>query len=349
MSKKSGLNSQTNLLRQNGVPALGDTEVKLNNSQRAFNPIGFYRPDKQAYIRLWTNYDLNQYCSIREWENLPNGLTSWNINRMKYFRGTLAGFEFGGNIYILPYVITGEINPYGLPTKIKPITFNGAPVDDNPDFFATDFELSVDFSGNELKDAKNKAILLYDSIPYSPTTNSPSRYLLNQIIINEIADALARININIVVSNKKMFFVAKDAKQADVIREELSTSFSSESPFEVIHSPLEVQTVQSSDDFNADNLFNTVKNWDAIRCFMNGISSKNFGTEKKERLVSGELAGNEEEVGLISDMTDELCRLFCNQMNAAFGTNISFKNKRNDYKAEENGNGNTKLEEENAL
>lgn len=346
MSKKTGLNSQTNLLRKNGVPALGNTEVKINGQGRQFNPIGFYRPDKNAYRSLWTTYDLNQYCAIREWRNLPNGLTSWNLNRMMYFRGTLAGFEFAGKIYIMPYAITGEINPYGLPTKIKPISFNGNPVDNNPDFFAKEFELPVDFSGNELKEEGDRAVLLYDSIPYSPTTNSPSRYMLNQIIISEIADALARININIVVSNKKIFFITKDPKQADVIREELASSFSSECPFDVIHSPLEVQSVQSSDDFNADNLFNTVKNWDAIRCFMNGISSKNFGTEKKERLVSGELAGNEEEIGLISDMGDELANLFCKQMNEAFGCSISFRNRRNDYKQEENGNGNSKLEEE---
>ena len=48
------------------------------------------------------------------------------------------------------------------------------------------------------------AVLLYDSIPYSPTTKIPSRFYLNQIIIREMADVFARVNINVVVSNKKI-------------------------------------------------------------------------------------------------------------------------------------------------
>ena len=144
MSKKKGLNSQANLLRQEGVQALGTLSIN-----EKINPIGFYSPDRERYKTIWTNYDMNQCVSRYIWKNLPNGLTSWNLERMLYFRGSVAGFKVGGKVYILPFTITGRINPYGLPTHIKPITYNGKAVAGDSDFISKSFELPVDAEGNE--------------------------------------------------------------------------------------------------------------------------------------------------------------------------------------------------------
>lgn len=344
MAKKQGIAKQAYLMREEGVPALGS----LTNTQvKNINPIAYKNVDKEKYKLIWQNYDLNQCVSRYIWEGLPNGLTSWNLERMLYFRGTLAGFKFAGKFYILPYTITGLINPYGLPTAIKPITYNGRPVAGRNDFVEDNFELPVDVMGDE--NSNYGAVLLYDAIPYSPSGKSPSRYFMNQIIINEMADTFARININIVVSNKKILLVIKDPKQRDVVQKELETAFGSDSPFAILTSQLPVDSVQNSSDYNADDLFNTIKNYDAIRCFMSGISSKNFGTEKKERLVSGELAGNEEQKDLILDMGYDLRKLFCEQCNKKFGTNISVRKRSDDYEVETNGLNQTQEEVEKEL
>ena len=341
--RKNKLSTQANLLRQEGIPALGSTEIQ-NGS--VFNPVGFYNPEKEKYKILWTNYDFNQCVSRFKWSNLPNGLTSWNLERMLYFRGSLAGFKVGGRVYILPYVISGQINPYGLPTKIKPITYNGNPVGGEQDSL-NNYELPVDVKGDANSDYG--AVILYDAPPYAPSTKAPSRYVLNQIIIKEIADTFARVNINIVVSNKKILLQVKDPKQRDVISKELKIAFGSDSPFAVISTPLEAQSIQSSSDFNADELFNTIKNYDAIRCFMSGIASKNFGTEKKERLVSGELQGSEEQKDLVLDICYEMRKEFADMVNRKFGTNIMVEKRSDSYEEEVNGNGNTKLDEESEL
>lgn len=327
-NKKGGPNSQANLLRDEGVAALG-------TFQKSYNPIGYKNTDKFNYELIWTNYDLNQCVSRYIWENLPNGLTSWNLERMLYFRGTLCGFKFAGRVYILPYTITGPINPYGLPVGVRPITYNGRPVSGNDDFFSKNFELPVDLNGDE--NDEYSAVLLYDALPYSPSETTPSRYYLNQIIIKEMADVFARININVVISNKKIFLIIKDAKQRDIVQKELDEAFGNDSPWAVLTSELDTQTIQSTNDFNADDLFNTIKNYDAIRCFMSGISAKNFGTEKKERLVSGELAGSEEQKDLILDMGYDLRKEFADKLNRKFGTNIIVKKRADNYNEETNG------------
>lgn len=341
--------SQANLLRNEGVAALGT----MIDSKKKFNPVGYYNPDRSKYNLIWTNYDMNQCCSRYIWKNLPNGLTSWNLERMIYFRGTVAGFKFAGRVYILPYVMaTPSINPYGLPSRIKPITYNGQAVSGKNDFFAKNFELPVDVTGNESTDYD--AVLLYDSIPYSPSGNAPSRYALNQIIIDEIANTFARVSINIVVSNKKILLQIKDPKQRDVVQAELETIFGNDCPFGIITSPLEASSIQSTNDYNADDLFNTLKNYDGIRCSMSGISSKGFGAEKKERLVTGELTGAEEEKDLILDMGYDLRKLFAEQCNKKFGTNIQVFKRADMYdeeddksqpSTEENGQGQTAAEE----
>lgn len=317
--------SQANMLREMGI------DIPTN---RKMNPIFHYNPNKRRYEELWTNFDMNQCCSRYVWKNLPNGLTSWNLERMLYFRGSVAGFYFAGWVYILPYVMnTSSLNPYGIPARIKPITYNGKAVAGNNDFFSQDFELPVDILGNSTN--KYDAVLLYDSIPYTPASKPPTRFYMNQILIHDIADTLARVNINVVVSNKKIFLVVKDPNQADVVRAELQMSFDSDTPFCVVNSEMDIQNVQQTFDYNADDLFNTLKNYDAIRCFMSGISSKGFGSEKKERLVTGELAGVEEEKDLVLDMGFDLRKDFADKMNAKFGTNIQVF-KRSDFYNEQN-------------
>ena len=330
MSKgRNSTMSQVNMLRMQGIQALGS----MSDTRKKINPIGFYNPERDKYNLIWTNYDLNQCCSRYVWKNLPNGLTSWNLERMLYFRGTLCGFKYGGLVYILPYCVKGGLNPYGMPSEVRPITYNGQAVQGKDEFFSANFSLPVNVDGDETSEFD--AVLLYDALPWSAISKAPSRFFLNQIIIKEMSDVFARVNINVVVSNKKILIECKDPKQADVIRKELEIAFGSDCPFAVLTSPLDTNSIQSSNDYNADDLFNTIKNYDAIRCFMSGISSKGFGAEKKERLVTGELTGAEEEKDLILDMGYDLRKLFADQCNKKFGTNIEVY-KRSDFYHDEN-------------
>ena len=82
---------------------------------------------------------------------------------------------------------------------------------------------------------------------------------------------------------------------------------------------------------------------------MYGMSSKGYGAEKKERLVTGELASAKEEKDLILDLGLELRELFCKQCNAKFGTSLTVRKRADEYKdeasTERNGNGNDARDE----
>ena len=341
-SKNMSINL-ANDLNQQGIPV-----IEKNYRDKTINPVSYYSPDKEKYKLMYTNYDMNQNISKYIWDKLPDGLSSWIVERMIYFRGSIAGFNYLGKVYILPWVMDGSPNIYGLPTNVRPITYNGRSPEDKEDvFFLENFVLPVNIKGDFTD--KASAVILYDAVPFSPTGSPISRFTLNQTLISDIADTLARVNINIVVSNKKIGLIVKDPKQADIIRKELEIAFNSDSPFYVLTSELDATSPQSSSDFNASDLFNTIKNYDAMRCFMSGIASKNFGTDKKERLVSGELAGNEEQISLIADLGLQLRQEFCETCNKLWGTEMSVRKRADSYKEETNGNNKTKLEEEGEL
>ena len=65
-----------------------------------------------------------------KWFNLPRGITGNQIERMLYFRGSVAFFCLGEgdkdkSFYILPYVLNGTIDLLGRYKTISPLPFNG--------------------------------------------------------------------------------------------------------------------------------------------------------------------------------------------------------------------------------
>ena len=319
-----GKYEKTKILMQKLLKDMGYT---FNNTlDKNYKP---YTPDKAQYRTIWSNLDLNQNCNKYRWEGLPQGLTGWNLERMLYYYGSLAGFKFEGQVYVLPFVPTKELNTYGFPTTIQPITFNGrTPEDSSKDFFGKNFEVATFIKGTT-KD-ESKACILLDSIPEAVGTFLPlCRYAQNQILINDIIETLKRININIVVSNKKLVIQCEDEKQAEVVRQELNQGYDSDEPFIVCTSPTKLPQVSQTSDLQASDLFNVVKQYDSIRCQQSGILTKSFGQDKKERVNSGELMGEKEQVNIIYDVGLYLRQLWAEEMNENLGTNISCLENKN--------------------
>ena len=347
-------NSLANQLRAKGINLPNLHDGTLINC--GINPIGVCNIDREKYKILWTHYDMSQCITRYKWNNLPNGLTGWLIEKMLYYRGSVCGFKYGGKIYILPYTLYGEPNIYGLPYKVQPITFNGQePSDTREDkpFLGQEFALPINLSGDEEEEAT--AVILYDNPPFTNTSHATSRFCFNQCLIEDIAETLARVKINVTISSKKIGLQVRDAKQKSVVEKELGIAFSSDSPYFTYTDPMPVEQINDTGDIVTDELFNTIKNYDAMRCFMNGIDSKNFGTDKKERLVSGELAGNETQIDYILYRGLEYRKEFCDKMNKLFGLKMEVTLYRDEFdlqneaSMEVNGNNKTKLEEEEEL
>lgn len=310
-----------------------------------FNKVKY---ETEPYRLLLSIYDFKHAVGRYEWENLPNGYKGWDIERMLYFRGSLVGFEVSKKKYILPYAIQGNLNPRGLPVKVKPVTFTGVAIGKDKDtyFFDKDFTLETDSYGDE--NPKANSFLLYDTVPLFTSGNITPLVLQNQPIINDQADLLKRIKINVKISSKKIHFIVQDADQADVIEQELNALFDSDSPYSIIVDKYQTQSIQEPSDYNAYELFTVLREYQSIKLMNMGIPTASFGHYKKERTNSGELLGVEAQVDIIKDLGLMMRKEWAENMNKAFNLNIKVRSKFDEMDSEKNGNNQTAKEEINS-
>lgn len=279
----------------------------------SLNPVSNH-PKRQLYINFLTQLDMRQWCRMLKWTNVPNGLPDWLINQMLYYRGALAGFMKNGKFYLLPFAQNKGVNIYGLPNNIVPITYNGSTAGNQPlqnKAFASEFKLIINNYGDKNDDA-NTAIL-YASTPYWASGTPVPTYALNEPIIAQMADILARVNIQIINSNKKMIIKCLDPKQKDEVFNQLATAFGSDSPF-VIVSGTNLETIElQPKGENAGDLWMHFTSYGNLKNTSNGLD--NTGTfEKKERENATESKGDKQATSSCLDDRFSMAKLFIDQL-----------------------------------
>lgn len=271
---------------------------------------------KQAWIRLLTVMDMRQWCSILLWENVPNKIPSWLINQMAYYHGGLAGFNYQGGFYILPYSMKGGLNCYGLPTKITPISYNGE-INNNTQAFSTDFNCVLNIGGNYNENANT--VLYYSGMPLWSSGVPIPTASINKSVIEQMAEILARINIQITVTNKKIILKCDDAKQQASIIKQLESAFNTDSPY-VVLSDTSLQTIelQPSNNVNASDFWIHFEAFNSLKNTSNGVDNSGF-FKKKEREITEDGQGNDTSTSLC--LTDRLyfAKEFVNMCKEQFG------------------------------
>lgn len=300
-----------------------------NEIKSKINPVTIVNFNKEKYKEIWRDYDMQQCCSRYVWKNLPSELDSWNIERMLYFRSSLVFFKLLDKFYILPYAISGKIDKQGYPESVKPVSFNG-------ETLGTEFLENFELNTSDFDTEDKRGFILHDKTPLMPSIKPLPRRALNEAIIDDIGETFARLHNSLIVNSKKLFFIAKDRKQAETMRREIEQGLSSDTPFEIITSPLELQSVLNNADNSTLQYFETIKNYDSVRCFISGISNKGFGSDKKERLVTGELLGIDEQTNLVADLSLEYRKEFVKKVNSYYNLNIEVY-KRADFYEDKTG------------
>lgn len=270
--------------------------------------------------------DITQNCNKYIWRNLPKHLTSWIIELMLYSRGSLAGFVYAGELKVLPFASKGSLNELGLFTKIQPMSFNGFIEKDG------DVESQIDtvdvYDGRE-SDNEMRACILFDSYPFiNNSYKVMSRFALNDAFVKWQADLLGRIGINIQNSTKRILIKVPNDKQKKQLEMDLQAAYSTASPFIIYTDGAPIETdgtfLDIKDDLHAQDLIETWQSLNNIRCMLSGIDN-NGAFNKKERMITKEMTGNDSQTDIVEDSGLYFRKLWLDQLKECYPDNDEIK------------------------
>ena len=151
----------------------------------------------RAAFRIIDEQDaVNRY----KWYNIPFELSSEEIERMLYYKGSLIAFNLNDKFYMTPYALEGTIDIYGRYNSVHPVPMaSGTEEDKKRDLDAISNALSKlhlivvktpkDFEELREEDLDNSAVILYDYTKQLSQTILP-RSALNEGFVDAEAEIL---------------------------------------------------------------------------------------------------------------------------------------------------------------
>ena len=251
--------------------------------------------EPQDYNSTLLDLDMQQFCARYKTEGLPDYLDDYMLERILYLRGSFVAFVQNGVLYCLPYAIDGNLNVYGLPERVKPIGLNGE------DFPSK--SLKVFYNG--LPNSKAECVIVYDRVPVWQAGHVVSRAVFNNELRNLMATTLAKAEINLQNSSKKMTIKTGTSEQVDATKTSINDAMYSNDPYVVITDEDEIgkpsEIFNNGIDNDLDKYMQFYAGLNNLRCENMGIL--NNGTFlKSERSITSEISGNDYQSNLVLEM-----------------------------------------------
>ena len=214
------------------------------------------------------------------------------IEILLYISGSACLFFKDGILCCYRYAINGKLNTYGYPTSVEPIAINGDRVGMK----------ALNTYPNGKPNKKAEAVIIYDRAPSLLSGLVAPRLVQNRDTLELMSKALIKGEVNLDNSTKKIVYEVESEAQAGETRKEINVALNSNDPFVVIAKDRTAtnnsNVLNSGVDNETDSIMQFFSSVNNYRCYKAGI--KNNGVfEKMERVVTGELTGNEYQTNLI--------------------------------------------------
>lgn len=316
-------------LEENGV---------ILDGKWSLDAYGCYKPKRALLRNYLLDLDGTQAVNRFRFLGCENCKTiPWHlVEQMVYHRAKLLFYKVGHEFKLLPFVANGELDEYGQMTKGKPIPYNGAMKDSTRDYGLIDSqEYMIDYYGDlaeinkegkvEPVGIERKGVVLFDrQNGYTRNSGLMPKSALQQIMIDEIANRLSFLNINLVNSQGKNIILVKDPKTARAVQSQLQALYDSNKSYSIMSSMFEVQVINNEIDYQEQALWEDVMSWNNLR--LEGLGIDNNGLfNKKERQLTIESSSDEEQTEVITDAFFEARKNFVKNVIAVFGEDEDFK------------------------
>ena len=312
MAKTIKTCSMESQLEENGV---------VLDCKWAFNPVGVYKPQRQKIKQLLLDMDGMEACNRFKWLISSPTIPKERIEQMLYFRSALVFFKQGKEFRLLPFVATGSLNLYGIMDKVQPIAYNGG-LDNKSQRKNIGAEIYI--NQEDEKDT-TKGIILYDrQNGYVSTSGTIPTMVLQEYVINEMANRFSFLNINLVNSQGKNIILVKDPKQKASVERTLNSLYASDKAYALVKSMFDVQVINNSIDYEEQSIWEDITSWNNLRREHLGINNQGL-FNKKERQLQIQNMQTQDGTETISDGYYESRKKFVEDVKRVFGDDPDFK------------------------
>ncbi len=222
--------------------------------------------------------------SIFKYEGLPEGVESWMIEQILFFRGEAAFFKVGEQYVITP-LVRMDWNLYNLTTIASPIPYNGK--GPNGSITLISDEVIISNLKNKYKKNNTKAVFFINNISRQATLKPIVGLLkfLQNTWVELNYDRKNSRNINVIS--------AGTPKEAKTIKKEMGKVYYNNEPFVVLSNSTQ-DLIKNITKLNPNNTPRSTSLWDDFvkaKQEINELVGIPFDSrpEKKERVITQEV------------------------------------------------------------
>lgn len=305
-----------------------------------FTPAGMKATNlKNEVRRIFRVVDEQRAINRYKWYNLPLDISSQEVERLLYYKGTLCFFYLKSldKFYLMPYALDGTIDFYGRFNTIHPVPMtSGAEKDEEKtkaykekaallSTLKLNVIKSVVLYEDELTDDlfENSAVILRDYTNQLGQDNTP-RYLLNDCLYDVMADCVPFMRTSLLLGTGIQGMRVPDADSYSEVIDAADKMYEcalTGNPYVPITSQIEFQELQPSSALKAAEYMLALQSIDNLVLATYGI--QNGGVyEKKAHVLESEEEINQASTD--SPLQDGLSQRqnFCAIVNSIWGTAI---------------------------
>lgn len=291
------------------------------------------KPNLKKFLRIIDEQDaVNRYI----WYNLPCDITSQELERLLYYKGSLCFFylEETDEFYFMPYALDGTIDFYGRFNRIHPVPMTSGTTEDEKKkereqaSLLSTIKLEVKKGivlpdELEVKDLFESAVILRDYTNQLPQTNIP-RWTLNDPLIDVMSEVIPFMRTSLIAGTGVKGVRVNDADSSDAVKVASRSVVKSALKGELwsaIIGGVDFQDLTNGQLTRAEDYLIALQSLDNLRLGSYGLENGGL-FEKKAHILESENDVNAVNVGLVLQDGLSLRQNFCNIVNSIWDLGI---------------------------
>ena len=310
------------------------------------------KPEIKRALRIIDEQDaVNRYV----WYNLPNNITSQELERMLYYKGQLCFFYMKDldQFFFMPYALDGTIDFYGRYNTVHPVPMTSGTEDKNGKAQAqllSEIKLDVlygipvpkedDTVETFMKSLENKCVLLYDYSKQLAQTITP-RVEVNDAILDVMAECVPFMRTSLLLSTGVKGMRVQNGDDWTNVQDankSIEDAALSGDPYIPMVGITEFQDLQNGQVAKSEEYMLAMQSLDNLRLSTYGIDNGGL-FEKKAHELQTEADINGGPVGLVLQDGLSIRQTFCTIVNALYGLGMWCEPAENITGADLNGDG----------